>query len=94
MPSGEQTHPQASKDQAVVDRLLQSPPEAPHLLELARLRIRYKNFPGARSLQRDLDLILQQWHLSEEDLFAQTRALYASGAAHAKQTTEEQQDWS
>ncbi|AGF51714.1 ssr2551 [Synechocystis sp. PCC 6803] len=94
MAIGEQTHPQASKDQAIVDRLLQSPADTPHLLSLARLRIRYKNFPGARSLQRDLDTVLQQWHLTEEELFAQTRALYASGAAHAKQSTEEQQDWS
>lgn len=94
MAVGEQKHPQESRDQAVVDHLLKSPPEAAHLLELARLRIRYKNFPGARSLQRDLDLILQQWHLSEEELFSQTRALYASGAAHAKKSTEEKQDWS
>lgn len=94
MAVGEQTHPQGHKDQLVVDRLLKSPPEAAHLLELARLRIRYKNFPGARGLQRDLDLVLQQWHLSEEELFSQTRALYASGAAHAKKSSEEEQDWS
>ncbi len=94
MAVGEQKHPQEAKDQAVVDRLLKSPPDAPHLLELARLRIRYKNFPGARSLQRDLDLALQQWQLSEEELFSQTRALYASGAAHGKKSTEEEQDWS
>ncbi|AIE73913.1 MULTISPECIES: DUF3288 family protein [unclassified Synechocystis] len=94
MATGEQTHPQGNRDQAIVDRLLQSPAEPAHLLSLARLRIRYKNFPGARGLQRDLDTVLQQWHLTEEELFAQTRALYASGAAHAKQGVEEQQDWS
>lgn len=90
----EQKHPQESRDQAIVDRLLQSPPANAQLLELARLRIRYKNFPGARKLQRDLDLVLQQWHLSEAELFAQTRALYASGEAHVKKTAEDQQDWS
>jgi hypothetical protein len=41
-----------------------------------------------------LDLALQQWQLSEEELFSQTRALYASGAAHGKKSTEEEQDWS
>ena len=94
MAVSEQKHPQETKDQAIVDRLLQSPPDSPHLLELARLRIRYKNFPGARKLQRDLDLVLQQWHLSEGELFAQTRALYASGEAHLKKVGDDQQDWS
>ncbi len=94
MTVNEQKHPQEAKDRIIVDRLLQSPPEASHLLELARLRIRYKNFPGARNLQRDLDLILQQWQFSEETLFEQTRALYADGQAHLKKNSEEQQDWS
>jgi len=94
MAIGEQKHPQESRDQAIVDRLLQSPSASAHLLELARLRIRYKNFPGARKLQRDLDLVLQQWHLSEAELFSQTRALYASGEAYAKKPGEEQKDWS
>ncbi|MEB3228536.1 MAG: DUF3288 family protein [Synechocystis sp.] len=94
MAATEQKHPQENKDQAIVDRLLQSPPDNVHLLELARLRIRYKNFPGARKLQRDLDLVLQQWHLSEAELFTQTRALYASGEAYGKKAGDDQQDWS
>jgi hypothetical protein len=94
MAISEQKHPQEGRDQAIVDRLLQSPPDTPHLLELARLRIRYKNFPGARKLQRDLDLVLQQWHLSEAELFAQTRALYASGEAYVKKAGDIPEDWS
>lgn len=95
MAVSEQKHPQEANDQIIVDRLLQSPPDHPHLLDLARLRIRYKNFPGARKLQRDLDMVLQQWHLSEAELFEKTRALYASGQAHLKKASgERQEDWS
>ncbi|MEY2985355.1 MAG: hypothetical protein RLZZ568_1972 [Cyanobacteriota bacterium] len=94
MSATEQKHPQEHKDQAIVDRLLQSPPDNAHLLQLARLRIRYKNFPGASKLQRDLDRVLQQYQLSEAELFAQTRALYASGEAYLKKSGDEPQDWS
>lgn len=89
----EQQHPQAKKDQVIVDRLLKSPPDAPHLLELARLRIRYKNFPGAMSLQRGLDRTLQQWNLSEDELFAKTREIYANRDNQTIKATEAE-DWS
>ena len=39
------------------------------MAEVARLRIRYRNFPGARDIQRDLDVILQQWDMTEDELF-------------------------
>ena len=39
-----------------------------NLVEVARLKIRYLNFPGARDIQHDLELILQQWEMNEERL--------------------------
>jgi hypothetical protein len=94
MASTDQKHPQEKRDREVIDRLLQSSPEPLNLADLARLRIRYKNFPGARATQRDLDYIMQQWQLTEEQLFAQTRQLYATGQAYTPRKNEEEQDWS
>ena len=94
MAVNEQKHPQENNDRKIVDHLLQAAPEPKNLMELARLRIRYKNFPGAKTLQRDLDLVLQHWYLSEKELFEQTRALYANGAVQVKNADGEQQDWS
>lgn len=50
--SQEQKHPQEKQDREIVARLLQSNPEPFQLAELARLRIRYRNFPGARDIQK------------------------------------------
>lgn len=89
----EQTHPQEKRDRAIVDRLLQGAPDAQNLADLARLRIRYHNFPGARALQRDLDRVLHQWQLSEEELFSQTRQLHSTGQAYRLRKGDED-DWS
>ncbi len=90
----EQKHPQEARDQIIVDRLLSAEPDPKNLADLARLRLRYHNFPGARPLQRDLDLILNQWQLTEDELFAQTRQLHALGQAYPLRKGDEQQDWS
>jgi hypothetical protein len=37
---------------------------------------------------------MQQWQLTEEQLFAQTRQLYATGQAYKPRKNEEEQDWS
>ena len=71
----DQQHPQEKNDREIVNRLLRSEPNGYNLAELARLRIRYHNFPGARTLQRDLNLLLQQWQMTEDELFAKTRQL-------------------
>ncbi|MFN5514691.1 MAG: DUF3288 family protein [Cyanobacteriota bacterium] len=94
MAAQDQKHPQEKKDREIVDRLLRSSPDPRSLGDLARLRIRYKNFPGARPLQRDLDQVLQRWALSEEELFDQTRQLYAQDRVYPLRRGEEQQDWS
>lgn len=92
--SQDQTHPLDKRDRAVVDRLLSSSAEPTNLAELARLRIRYRNFPGARDIQRDLEVVLQQWNLTEEDLFAQTRQLHAKKQVYQRQQNDDRQDWS
>ncbi len=82
----EQQHPQYDTDRALLNELMaQAQENSPSdwlLAEVARLRIRYQGFPGAWDLQRDLDQILEQWGLSEEELFARTRQIHAHGQVY------------
>ncbi len=85
-----QAHPLYATDRAVVDGLLAAErPGDGHLVDLARLLIRYDGFPGADDLRRDLDKVLRGWRLSRDELHARTRALweagYRPGAAVANQ---------
>lgn len=91
----DQKHPQEKRDRALVDRLLAEGKSDFNLVELARLRIRYRGFPGARTIQKDLDRLLTQWELTEAELFALTRQLHASGQIYRRSRNgEEAQDWS
>lgn len=93
----DQQHPRESSDREIVNRLLSDKINPLNLAELARLRIRYHNFPGARQLQRDLDLVLQQWQLTEEQLFVKTRELHANGKIYKPRNSNDnsdEQDWS
>ena len=90
----DQTHPQDKKDSEVVNRLLTSQPEPKNLADLARLLIRYNNFPGAREIQQNLQVVLQNWQLTEETLFEQTRQLYATGQAYQPKKGDEPEEWS
>jgi hypothetical protein len=92
--SQDQQHPQEKNDREIINRLLGDKPTDFSLCELARLRIRYQNFPGAREIQKNLDLLLNQWQLSEAELFSQTRQIHAKGKVYQRQGSEEQQDWS
>jgi Protein of unknown function (DUF3288) len=75
----DQKHPQEASDRATLDTLLsRDTPDHWALAELARLRIRYHQFPGARAIQADLDQLLVKWNLDEAALFAQTRAIHAA----------------
>lgn len=75
----DQKHPQEASDRATLDNLLgRESPDNWALAELARLRIRYHQFPGARTIQADLDQLLVKWNLDETALFAQTRAIHAA----------------
>jgi hypothetical protein len=73
----DQQHPLWRQDREVVNTLLREQPTDYNLAELARLKIRYTGFPGARDIQRDLDQVLQNWSLTEAALFAKTRQIHA-----------------
>lgn len=90
----DQKHPQEKQDREIVNRLLRGESSDLHLAELARLRIRYRSFPGARDIQRDLNLLLQQWQLTEEQLFEKTRNLHWVDRVYQRRQGEERQDWS
>ena len=91
----EQKHPQDKKDRITVDHLLkvQSDPGDRELVELARLIIRYRGFPGARDIQQDLQTVLNTWQLTEEELYTKTRAIHAKGTVYRHTATGEKQDW-
>lgn len=91
----EQKHPQNRKDRLTVDSLLSvsSNPGDRELVELARLIIRYRDFPGARDIQRDLKITLNNWQLTEDELYAKTRAIHARGTVYRRTAQGEQQDW-
>ncbi len=89
-----QKHPQEQRDRSIVDHLLQGDPNDENLADLARLRIRYRNFPGAKDIQRDLELILSRWRLTEEELYAKTRQIHSTKLYQRMQQGEDKQDWS
>ncbi|WP_267383058.1 DUF3288 family protein [Cyanobacterium sp. uoEpiScrs1] len=89
-----QQHPQEKRDQELISVLLQEQANSYNLAELARLRIRYHNFPGAIRIQEDLDLLLQRWKLTEEQLFEQTRQLHKTRQVYQSIKGKDAQDWS
>lgn len=94
MNNQDQQHPRETKDRIVINDLLQSEPNDYNLSELARLLIRYQGFPGARSLQQDLLKILNNWQLTEEELYQKTRAIHSQKQIYRDRfKTDRQQDW-
>jgi hypothetical protein len=91
----DQQHPQNQKDRLTVNHLLEASvdPGDRELVELARLIIRYRDFPGARDIQRDLVTVLDNWQLTEEELYFKTRAIHAEGTVYRRTATGEKQDW-
>lgn len=91
----DQQHPQWRSDRAIVDSLLTGQPNDYNLVELARLRIRYRSFPGARDIQKDLDKVLQQWGFTEANLYHKTRQIHAIGQVYRTGSSKgESEDWS
>ena len=92
----EQQHPQARTDRSIVDTLLMEEATDRNLAELARLRIRYRGFPGARDIQADLDRVLQKWQLTEDLLFEKTRKIHATGNVYSqvRSNKRDEEDWS
>ncbi|HEY9676115.1 MAG TPA: DUF3288 family protein [Waterburya sp.] len=90
----DQKHPQEKRDKEIVERLLREEPSDRNYAELARLRIRYCDFPGARDIQQTLDIVLGRWKLTEEQLFELTRQLHTTGQVYRRgNTSEGQDDW-
>jgi len=90
----DQQHPQEKKDGEVVERLLGESATDNNLAEIARLRVRYGGFPGARNMQRNLDIVLERWNLTEEGLFELTRQIHLEGRAYKRNSNgEEPEDW-
>ncbi|BAZ65962.1 MAG: DUF3288 family protein [Pelatocladus maniniholoensis HA4357-MV3] len=89
----DQQHPLYNRDRSIVESLLAGEATEYNLAELARLRIRYNGFPGARDIQSDLDKILQQWGLTEAKLFDKTRAIHAVGGIYQSRSKKDEQDW-
>lgn len=91
----DQQHPQEKRDQEIVERLLREESNARNMAELARLRIRYCGFPGAREIQKHLDLVLDQWRMTEDQLFELTRQMHEAGQVYKRDgDSQRQDDWS
>jgi hypothetical protein len=91
--SQDQQHPLYGSDRQIVNTLLNGEPTDYNMAELARLCIRYKGFPGARDIQADLGKVLQQWQLTEAELFAKTRQIHELGQVY-KGRGSQREDWS
>lgn len=90
----DQQHPQWKSDRAIVESLLAATPTDYNIAELARLRIRYRGFPGARDIQTDLDKVLQLWGFTEAALFEKTRQLHAAAPFYKGRAKKgEEEDW-
>ncbi|MGD1701624.1 MAG: DUF3288 family protein [Okeania sp. SIO2F4] len=92
MKSEEQQHPQYHKDRQIVNILLAEKNTDYNLAELARLKIRYRGFPGAKDIQEDLEKLLAKWELTEEKLYAKTRDIHRKGQVYKKHNND-QEDW-
>lgn len=90
----DQQHPMWQSDRAIVNTLLAEEPTDYNLAELARLRIRYRGFPGARDIQADLDKVMQQWSYTEAALYEKTRQIHAAGPVYKVRGRKgEAEDW-
>jgi len=89
-------HPQYGPDRQLLNQLLTQVKQKPVpdlvLVEIARLRIRYMGFPGARDIQADLDQALHLWGMTEAELFRRTRAIHAQGGVY-QETFSKRDDW-
>jgi hypothetical protein len=89
----DQQHPQYASDRQIANALLGAEATDYNLVELARLRIRYNGFPGARDIQADLDNVLEQWQLTEDTLFAKTRQIHQVAQVYRGRGNQ-REDWS
>ncbi len=92
-PGKDQQHPLYNRDRPLIDSLLSLEATDYNLAELARLRTRYQGFPGARDIQKDLDRVLQQWGLTEAELYEKTRHIHNFAKIYQSRGKKEEQDW-
>ncbi|MBE9058993.1 DUF3288 family protein [Sphaerospermopsis sp. LEGE 08334] len=91
--SKDQQHPLYNRDRPLINSLLSQEATDYNLAELARMRIRYQGFPGARDIQQGLDQVLQRWGLTEAELFAKTREIHQVGGIYKSRGKKEEEDW-
>ncbi len=90
----EQQHPQYNRDRQIVGSLLVGEPTDYNLAELARLRIRYRGFPGATDIQTDLDKVMQLWGFTEAALYEKTRQIHTAGPVYKGRASKgDEEDW-
>lgn len=89
----DQQHPQWSSDRQVLNAILEGQMTDYNLVELARLRIRYRGFPGARDILADLDRALSRWQITEAELFAKTRQIHSLAQVYRGRGSQ-RDDWS
>lgn len=87
-------HPQYKKDRDTLNTILAGAADKTNMAELARLRIRYDGFQGARDIQSDLDKALANWGLTEDELFAKTRELHKTETVFTPTWIKKGEDWS
>ncbi len=97
--SKEQIHPQYKRDRETINEWLKETETKEikeisdrGLAELARLKIRYRGFPGARDIQKDLEEVMAKWDLTEESLYEKTRKIHAKGKVFREEKNE-RDDW-
>lgn len=91
----EQQHPLYNRDRAIVNTLLSAAQTDYNLVELARLRIRYQGFPGARDIQADLDAVMQSWGLTQTELYQKTRLIHSEQSIYQGRPSKgDAEDWS
>lgn len=90
----DQKHPLGHIDREIIKKIFVEGKTDYNLAEVARLKIRYLNFPGARDIQHDLESILQQWEITEEELFTKTKILHNKGKIYRQNQEDETEDWS
>ena len=77
--SNEQTHPLHQTDKNIIDSLIvKENPQDSDFINLARLIIRYSDFPGEIEIKNDIEKILRFWKISQDELYSRTRNLWSN----------------
>ena len=87
-------HPQYKKDREMLDSIMAGDVSSTNMAELARLRIRYDGFLGARDIQSDLDKTIAKWGMTEDELFAKTREIHQKETVFTPTWLKKGEDWS